>query len=112
MSQYTLNSNTGHAQSTSAQSTSAQSRSAQSRSAQCGHDRQLGHLFLNVRQGEEVLYTSLSEPRGSLDLDTLEARLLEHGLPMPAGLKAELLRDLQGHNPRNHTGGFTVEALS
>lgn len=107
MSQYTLNSNTGHAQ-----STSAQSRSAQSRSAQCGHDRQLGHLFLNVRQGEEVLYTSLSEPRGSLDLDTLEARLLEHGLPMPAGLKAELLRDLQGHNPRNHTGGFTVEALS
>ena len=31
---------------------------------------------------------------------------------MPAGLKAELLRDLQGHNPRNHTGGFTVEALS
>ena len=100
MSQYTLNS----------KNEQAQSRSAQSRSAQCGHDRQLGHLFLNVRQGEEVLYTSLSEPRGSLDLDTLEARLLEHGLPMPAGLKAELLRDLQGHNPRNHTGGFTVEA--
>lgn len=81
----------------------------QTKWASCGHDQQLSHVFLTIFEGEDTLYTSLSERRGGLDLDAAEAKLQAHGLPMPAALKEDLLRDLQSHNPRNHTGTFTVE---
>jgi len=78
-------------------------------SATCGHDRTLRNFFLNVRQDGEVIYSSLSEPRGGLGLDDLETKLQEHDLPMPAALKAQLTLDLHGVNRSNNTGSFSTE---